>query len=161
MRVSRRNRETTSQQRPLGRVQYTPEEYGRVGRKKKARNEQVNRDENGTLLRYRVGTRERWVRFFDKLLNAKSLKLDPITIELLPPRPLEASLGDEPSMDEMMEVIKGMPNWKAVEDQRPPGRPSKSRSPRVHPCQCLDNGRSPAAMERCDHQGPSQKEGSL
>ena len=71
---------------------------------KKARNEQVIRDENGTLLRDKLRIRERWVKFFDKLLNTKSLKLDPTIIELLPPRPLELSLGDEPSMNEMTQV---------------------------------------------------------
>ena len=58
---------------------------------KTARSEQFIRDEDGTL------------------------ELDPKIIDqLFPPRLLEVSLGDEPSMDEMMEVIKGMPNWKAV-----------------------------------------------
>ena len=44
-----------------------------------------------------------------------SLKLDPTITELFSPQPLELSLGDEPSMDEMAEAInKSMPNWKAV-----------------------------------------------
>ena len=47
-------------------------------------------------------------------MNTGSLKIDPTIIYLYPPRPLEVSLGDEPSIDEMTEVIKGMPNWKAV-----------------------------------------------
>ena len=51
---------------------------------------------------------------YPKLLNTKSLKLDPTIFNLLPPRPLELSLGDEPSMDEMTEALKGMSNWKAV-----------------------------------------------
>ena len=44
-------------------------------------------------------------------LNTGSLKIDPTIIYLYPPRPLEVSLGDQPSMDEMTEVINGMPNW--------------------------------------------------
>lgn len=81
---------------------------------KKARSEQFIRDEDGTLLRDKVQIRERWMRAFHKLLNTKSLKLDPTIIDPLPPRPLEQSLGDEPSVDEMMGAVKTMPNWKAV-----------------------------------------------
>ena len=44
--------------------------------------------ENGTLLRDEV--HERWVRFFDMLLSAKSLRLDPTIIEMFPPRPLKS-----------------------------------------------------------------------
>ena len=33
---------------------------------------------------------------------------------LFPQRPLAPSLGVEPTMDDMMGVIRGMPNWKAV-----------------------------------------------
>ena len=81
----------------------------------KATSEQFIMDEDGTLLRDQVRIRERWLGHFHKLLNTKSLKLDPaVIIDLLPPRPLELSLGDEPSMDEMMGVIKSMSNWKAV-----------------------------------------------
>ena len=50
---------------------------------------------------------------FEHELNTKSIKLDPTIIDLLQPRPLQLSLGDEPSMDDMTEVIKGVPNWKA------------------------------------------------
>ena len=35
-------------------------------------------------------------------------------IEPLSPRPLSLSLGDEPSLDETMGVIKAMPNWRAL-----------------------------------------------
>ena len=52
--------------------------------------------------------------FYHKRLNTKSPKLDPTIIDLLPPRPLEVSLGDEPSMGEITEALKGMSNWKAV-----------------------------------------------
>ena len=58
--------------------------------------------------------REQWARFYHTLLNTESLKLDPAIIDLLPPRPLGVSLGVEPSVDEMTEIIKGMPSWKAV-----------------------------------------------
>ena len=46
-----------------------------------------------------------------KLSNTKSLKLDPAIIDPLPPRRLELSLGDEPSLDQTMGVIKAVPNW--------------------------------------------------
>ena len=54
----------------------------------------------------RVRIRERRARFYHTLLNTKSLKLDPTIIDLLPPRPLELALGDEPSTDEITEVVK-------------------------------------------------------
>ena len=66
----------------------------------KARGEQFMRDEDGTLLRDKVRIRERWSGFYHKLLNTKSLKLDPTIIDLLPPRPLSVPLGDVPSMDD-------------------------------------------------------------
>lgn len=71
-------------------------------------------DEGGTQLRDIVRFREQWVRVFHKLLNAKSLNLDPIIIDPLPPRPLGQSLRGEPSVDEMMRAIKTLPNWQAV-----------------------------------------------
>ena len=49
-----------------------------------------------------------------KLLTSKSLELDPKIIDLLPPRLLELSLRDEPSMDEMTEALKGVSDWKVV-----------------------------------------------
>ena len=54
------------------------------------------------------------MRFYNTLLYTKSLKLDPTIVDLMPQRLLQLSLGDELSRDEMMEVIKGMPNWKAI-----------------------------------------------
>jgi len=80
----------------------------------KARSEQFIMDEDGTLLRDQARIRERWAGHYHKLLNTKSLKLDPTIIDLVPPRPLKLSLGNEPSIDEMMEAVKGMSNWKAV-----------------------------------------------
>ena len=40
--------------------------------------------------------------------------LDLTITVLFPQRPLAPSLGVEPTMDDMMGVIRGMPNWKAV-----------------------------------------------
>ena len=66
-----------------------------------------------------------------------TLELDPQIIDqLFPPRPLEVSLGDEPAMDEMTEVIKGMPNRKAVGPDRLPAEVLKLHHPedaqRIH-----------------------------
>ena len=44
--------------------------------------------------------------FCHKLLNT--------IIKLLPPRPLQLSLEDDPSMNKMTEALEGMSNWKAV-----------------------------------------------
>ncbi|MEP5376703.1 MAG: hypothetical protein ABJQ14_13080 [Hyphomicrobiales bacterium] len=84
----------------------------------RARSEQLVRDEDGTLLRDKVRIREGWAGFYHKLLNTKSLKLDPTIIDLLPPRPLHVSLGDGPSMDEMTEIS----NWKALGQDRLPAK---------------------------------------
>ena len=80
---------------------------------RKATSEQFIMDENGTLLRDKVRIRERLGGFF-QTLNKKSPKLDLIITALFPQRPLPPSLGVEPTMDDMMGVIRGMPNWKAV-----------------------------------------------
>ena len=50
-------------------------------------------------------TRPPWVVGWDAPLTV---------INLLPPQPLKLSLGDDPSMDEMTQALKGMSNWKAV-----------------------------------------------
>ena len=80
----------------------------------KTRSDQFIRDENGTLLRDEVRSRERWSGFHHKRLNTKSLKLDPTIIDLYSSRPLTLYLGDEPFVDEMTESPQGMSNWNAV-----------------------------------------------
>ena len=57
---------------------------------------------------------KRWRGFFQTLLNKKSPILDLTTTVLLTQRPLAPSLGVEPTMDDILGVIRGMPNWKAV-----------------------------------------------
>ena len=52
--------------------------------------------------------------FFQTLLNKKSPELDLTITVLFPQRPLAPSLGVEPTIDDMMMVIQGMPNWKEV-----------------------------------------------
>ena len=90
---------------------------------KNARSEQVIMDENGPLLR--VKAPNSWVSFFHKLLKTKTLKLRLTIIELFPPRPLELSLGDEPSMD--------MSNWKAVGSDGLPTKILKLDHPGLKP----------------------------
>ena len=81
---------------------------------RKARSEQFIRDEDGTLPRDNVRIFKRWARFFGTLLTTTYSKLDLTISALFPQRPLTALLGDEPTMDDMPAVIRGMPNWKAV-----------------------------------------------
>ena len=81
---------------------------------RKARREQFIRGEDGTLLRVKVRILERWERCFGTLLITKSSKLDPTISALFPQRPLAPSLGDEPPIDDMTAVIRGMPNWETV-----------------------------------------------
>ena len=81
---------------------------------RKADGEQYIRDEDGTLLRDKGRIRERWAGFYRTLLNTKSLKLDPTISEHFPKRPVAERLGLDPTMEEMVEAIGGMANWKAV-----------------------------------------------
>ena len=78
---------------------------------RKARSEQFNMDEDGTLLRDKVRIRKRWGGFFLTLLNKKSPKRDLTITALFPQWHFAPSLGVEPTMDDMMGVIRGMPNW--------------------------------------------------
>ena len=71
-------------------------------------------DEDGTLLRDKVHIRKRWGGFFQTLLNRKLPKLDLTITVPSPQRPVAPSLGVKPTMDDMMGVIQGVPNWKAV-----------------------------------------------
>ena len=108
---------TLEQQSIEGSTVQAPAKYGRVGKETSERRSEhiIIGAENGTPLRdSKVRTRERCVRVFHKLLKPKSSKLDSTVIDPLPPRPLELSLGDGPSLKEMIEVIRVMPIWKAV-----------------------------------------------
>ena len=58
---------------------------------------QCVRDEEGRLLQDKGRTRERWVRFFTSLLNAKSDMLDPDIPKRLPQQPVASALGIEPT----------------------------------------------------------------
>ena len=81
---------------------------------KRTFNSQYINNEEGRLLRDNALIRERWVRWFHKLLNAKSPTLDPSIVnelkQWLPCRPL----GDVSSKNEVEEAIRALANRKAV-----------------------------------------------
>ena len=79
-------------------------------------------DEDGMLRKDNVRVLERWAGYFGTLLNTKSPKLDPTISSVFPQRQLALSLGDEPTMDDIRAVIRGMPNWKGGDQT--PCRPS-------------------------------------
>ena len=74
---------------------------------------QCVRDEERRLLRDKGRTRERWVRFFRSLLNAKFDMLDPGIPKRLPQHPVVSALGIEPT-EEIATAMKAMANAKAV-----------------------------------------------
>ena len=67
------------------------------------------------MLRDNALTRERWVGWFHKLLNAKSPTLDPSTVDELTQWPPCGPLDDVPSRYEVKEAIRALANRKAVE----------------------------------------------
>ena len=71
-------------------------------------------DEEGRLLLDKVCVRERWVRFFRSLLNAKSNKIDPDIRKRLPQHPVASAFGIERTEEEIATAIKAMANAKAV-----------------------------------------------
>ena len=127
---------------------------------RKARSEQFIMDENRKLVRDKVRIRKRWGGFFQTLLNRKSPKLDLTITIVFPQRPLAPSLGVEPTMDDMMGVIRGMPNWNAVGPDSLPAEVLKLDHPEFiryfHNvlCQCAEHWRSPSTVDKCDHQSP-------
>ena len=71
-------------------------------------------DEEGRLLRDKGRIRERRVRFFRSLLNAKSDMLDPNISKRLPQHPVASVLGIEPTEEEIATAMKAASNVKAV-----------------------------------------------
>ena len=70
--------------------------------------------ENGVHLRDVELIRERWVRWFHTLLNAKSPRLDPNIAEDLDQWPENMPLGSQPTMQELTDAIRLLANGKAV-----------------------------------------------
>ena len=72
------------------------------------------KDENSVLLRNVELIRERWVRWFRTLLNAKSPRLDPNIAEGLDQWPENMPLGVQPTIQELADAIRSLANGKAV-----------------------------------------------
>ena len=81
---------------------------------KKTLNSQYIEDEEGRLLGDNALIRERWVRWFHKLLNTKSPTLDPSIVNELKQWPPCRPLDDVPSRYEVEEVIRALANQKVV-----------------------------------------------
>ena len=71
-------------------------------------------DENGVLLRDVELIRERWVRWFHTLPNAKSPRLDPNIAEGLDQWSENMPLRVQPTMQELTDAIRSLANGKAV-----------------------------------------------
>ena len=83
---------------------------------------QCVRDEEGRLLRDKGRIRERWVRFFRSLLNAKTDTLDLDIPKRLPQQPVGSALGIEPTEEEIAGAMKAAVTAKAL---RPDGLPGE------------------------------------
>ena len=81
---------------------------------KRAYNSQYFEDEEGRLLWGNALIRERWVRWFHKLLNTNSPTLDPSIVDELKQGPPCRPLDDVPSRYEAEEAICALTNRKAV-----------------------------------------------
>ena len=81
---------------------------------KRDRSSAYVKDEDGLLLRDVELIRERWVRWFHTLLNAKSPKLDPNIAEGLYQWPENMPLGVHPTMQELAGAIRSLANGNAV-----------------------------------------------
>ena len=75
---------------------------------KRDRSSAYVKDENSVLLRYVELIRERWVRWFHTLPNAKSPMLDPNIAESLDQWPENIPLGVQPMMQEMTDAIRSL-----------------------------------------------------
>ena len=81
---------------------------------KRTFNSRYIKDEEGRLLRDNALIRERWMRWFRKLLNTKSPTLDPGIVDELKQWPPCGPLNDIPSRHEVEEGIRALANRKAV-----------------------------------------------
>ena len=81
---------------------------------KRDRSSAYVKDENGVLLRDVEFIRERWVRWFHVLLNAKSPRLDPNIAEGLDQWSEKMPLGVQPTMQDLTDAIRSLVNGKAV-----------------------------------------------
>ena len=75
---------------------------------------QYIKDEEGRLLRDNALIRERWVRWFHKLLNTKSPTRDPSIVDVLKQWPPCRPLDNVPSRGDAEEAIRALANRKVV-----------------------------------------------
>ena len=136
---------------------------------KRDRSSAYVKDENGVLLRDVELVRERWVRWFPTLLNAKSPRLDPNIAKDLDQWPENMPLGVQPTMKELIDAIRSLVNGKAVGPDGVSvelfkvtlnGDPALRRRLLDIVVRIWGGGRGAAAVERSHHHGTSQKEGS-
>ena len=83
-------------------------------KEKRTFSSQYIKDEEGRLLRDNALIRERWLRRFHNLLNAKWPTLDPIIVDELKQGPPCRPLDDVPSRYKVEEAIRALANRKAV-----------------------------------------------
>ena len=81
---------------------------------KRDRSSAYVKDNNGVLLRDVELIRERWVRWFHTLLNARSPRLNPNIAEGLDQWPKNMPLGVQPTMQELTDAIRSLANGKAI-----------------------------------------------
>ena len=81
---------------------------------KRDRSSAFVKDVYGLLLRDAELIRERWVRWFHTLLNAKSPKLDPNIAAGLDQCPENMPLGVQPTMQQLTGAVLSLANGKAV-----------------------------------------------
>ena len=122
------------------------------------------KNENGVVLRDVELIRERWVRWFHILLNAKSPRLDPNIAEGLDQEwPEIMPLGVQPTMQELTDAIRSLANGKAVGPDGVSvelfkitlnGDPAMRRRLLISSF-VFGGGRGAAAVERCHHHSTS------
>ena len=119
------------------------------------------KDEDGLLLRGVELIRERWVRWFHTLLNAKSPKLDPNIAESLHQWPENIPLRVQPTMQELTGAIRSLVNGKAVGPDRVfvelfkvtlNGDPALRRR-LLDIAVCIEGGRGATAVYICHYHG--------
>ena len=81
---------------------------------KRDRSSAYVKDENGILLRDVELIRERWIRWFHTLLNAKSPRFDPNIAKGLDQWPENMPLEVQPTMQELTDAIRSFANGKVV-----------------------------------------------
>ena len=92
------------------------------------------KDEDGVLVRDVELIRERWVRWFYSLLNAKSPRLDPNIAEGLDQWPENMPLGVQPTMRELINAIRSLANGRLSDQTESPLSCSRSPSTVIPPC---------------------------